>query len=174
MVSNTGKVRSLNYLRQKWVEREMKQTPRRTTTDAIYRWVSFSRNWKKVGYCVHRIVAAMFIPNPENKPQINHKDWNPSNNHVDNLEWCTDRENKLHSYRVLWRKPFAAMFNKWWDHFNSREVYQYDKQWQLLKKRWSMVEVKRELWYEQSNICYNCQGRLKSAYWYVWSYNAPR
>lgn len=47
---------------------------------------------------IHRLVAEHFIPNPENKPVVNHKDNNPLNNHVDNLEWVTESENTLHSY----------------------------------------------------------------------------
>ena len=42
---------------------------------------------------IHRLVAAAFIPNPENKPFVNHIDNNPANNHVENLEWCTHQEN---------------------------------------------------------------------------------
>jgi hypothetical protein len=49
---------------------------------------------------VHRLVAAAFIPNPDNKPYINHIDCNPANNHVSNLEWCTQLENLRHSARL--------------------------------------------------------------------------
>lgn len=48
---------------------------------------------------VHRLVAKMFVENPEGLPEVNHKDGNRSNNHFENLEWCSHRDNIIHSYR---------------------------------------------------------------------------
>lgn len=59
---------------------------------------------KMIPCSIHRLVASAFIPNPENKPQVNHIDGNGFNNLVSNLEWVTESENTLHAYRVLNRK----------------------------------------------------------------------
>jgi topoisomerase IA-like protein len=67
--------------------------------------VYLAKDGKKFPRLVHRLVAAASLPNPDNLPQLNHKDGNPENNHVANLEWCTERENSLHAYQFGLCKP---------------------------------------------------------------------
>ena len=63
-----------------------------------YMAVTLSQNNKPFVKYVHRLVAEIYIPNPYNKAQVNHKDGNKLNNHVSNLEWCTRSENVKHAY----------------------------------------------------------------------------
>jgi hypothetical protein len=63
--------------------------------------IDLYHNAKRKRFQVHTLVALLFIPNPENRKEINHKDGNPMNNHVDNLEWSTRSENIQHAYDCL-------------------------------------------------------------------------
>ena len=62
-----------------------------------YNRVNLSINGKQVRMYVHRLVAEVYLDNPENKKQVNHIDGNRYNNNVDNLEWCTRKENMEHA-----------------------------------------------------------------------------
>ena len=66
-----------------------------------YRTVCICINGKPKSFYVHRLVAELFLPNPNRLPEVNHKDENPSNNDVSNLEWCTSKYNKNYGNRAI-------------------------------------------------------------------------
>jgi hypothetical protein len=75
--------------------------------------VSLSKKGKRLHTGVHRLVALAFIPNPENKSQVNHKDGNKENNYYKNLEWSTNQENCRHAVKNgLMRQNFAENHHK--------------------------------------------------------------
>lgn len=71
-----------------------------------YMCVRIGVNGKKVNLKVHRVVASTFIPNPDNLPGVNHKDNNPKNNAISNLEWCS------HEYNIQYREKYGKACNR--------------------------------------------------------------
>lgn len=65
-----------------------------------YFCVSLNKEGKRNEYLLHRLIAIAFIPNPLNLPEVNHKDGNKLNNNIDNLEWCTHKENVIHAFNI--------------------------------------------------------------------------
>lgn len=93
-VSNFGKIKSIekivpfrgSFTTKKWKVKNIRKR-------GDYLGVTLCKLSVKKTFLVHQLVASAFIPNPENKPTVNHKDCDTSNNHVDNLEWATQKEN---------------------------------------------------------------------------------
>lgn len=101
-ISNTGIIRSKDRLcidslgRKRF--RKGKELRPDIAQNGYYR-VTLCRGGRKNQQYLHRLIAIHFISNPENKPQINHKDGDKLNNSVDNLEWVTAKENTVHAYK---------------------------------------------------------------------------
>ncbi|MEQ9091828.1 MAG: NUMOD4 motif-containing HNH endonuclease [Balneola sp.] len=92
--SNTGAVRS--FLCKNG---GIRKTPKiLKEPNGKYKIKTFCKNGKRFTKSLHRVVAKAFLSNPDNYKEVNHKDGNPSNNHVSNLEWVTSSENTVHSY----------------------------------------------------------------------------
>ena len=88
-VSNTGNVRNVK-----------RNTLLRLSKNQGYIQVWLYKNGIRAGLKVHRLVAEAFLPNPDNLPQVNHKDEDKTNNRVENLEWCTAKYNTNYGHRT--------------------------------------------------------------------------
>lgn len=124
-----------------------------------YQYVNFKINGKNTNFAVHRIVANAFIPNPNGYTEINHKDYDKTNNCVDNLEWVTSSQNKQHA--------FLKEENK-----NSRgkSVSQFTKDGTFIKTFPSVSAAAAELGCCVAAISNCCLGRTKTSKGFRWSF----
>ena len=146
MVSNLGRVKSLNY--------------RNTGKEGIMKGRDDGNGYLKVQLCkdgkvkncrINRLVAMAFIPNPNNLPEVNHKDKIRTNNHMENLEWCTSQYNIEYS--------------------QAKAVIGINKVSGLILEFPSLMEASRQMGISQGNITMCCQGKkYKSAGGFYWHY----
>ena len=120
---------------------------------------------------VHRIVANAFIPNPENKPCVNHVNGIKHDNRVSNLEWCTYSENEKHSYKVLGKRPNKNnLGNLGIKAKDSKQIAQYTLDGKLVSVYGGASEAARVIDGHQGRISCNARGEQKTCYGYVFKY----
>ena len=115
-----------------------------------YYQIGLSKNGERKFYLIHRLVAETYIPNPNNLPIVNHKDENPKNNSINNLEWCDAKYNV--NYGTRNERAAAKISQK-----NSKAVYCIE----LNKIFKSQTEAAKELGISQGNISSCCAGKLE-------------
>lgn len=114
-ISNFGRVKTLEreygYINKKGKQVNYKLPEnflKPYITNKGYLKVDLYKEGQRQKLYVHRLVAIAFIPNPEDKPQVNHKDGDRTNANVNNLEWMNNSENNKHAFEVLGRKIWNA------------------------------------------------------------------
>ena len=174
-VSNYGNVKSLDrYIKNKNGKMQFyNEKILRPNDSKGYLKVTLSKNNRQRTFRIHVLVAKTFISNPENKPEVNHKDGNKHNNHIDNLEWNTRRENEIHAYQKGLAKPSKKQKEavaKYAKENYSKKIIQYDLNGNFIKEWNSMADIWRELGIRASLICRCCKGLRTHTYGYIWKY----
>lgn len=131
-----------------------------------YNQVGLWKNGKYKKFYLHRLVAEAFIPNPENKPQVNHKNGIKTDNRVENLEWVTCSENQSHAYNILKRKKaWLGKFGK--DNPTSKIVLQI-KDGKIVAEFYGITEAERKTGISHQHISHCCVGKRNFAGGYQW------
>ena len=164
-ITDTGDVYSSKYNNTKKIK---KLTP--WVTNSGYLMVDLNKNNKKTHKLIHRLVAEAFIPNPENKPQVNHKNGNKRDNNIKNLEWATSSENNLHAYKFLGRTPPRPWLGKFGKNNSSSKIVQQIKNGNIISEFYGTAEASRKTKVQQSDISACCLGKRKTAGGYTWRY----
>lgn len=149
-ISDQGNLKSLNYHRS-----GKDKTLKPAKNQKGYLYVCLCKEGKHKIHKIHRLVAQTFIPNPNNYLEVNHKDENPANDCVNNLEWCDRKYNCNYGTR------------------NQRSALSRSKQVMCVETGVvypSLSEAARQLGFAKSNIVNVCNGRLKQAYGFNWKY----
>ena len=162
-VSNLGRVKSL--ARKNNMGHHLKEKILKPSFNKGYPRVIFCKDAIRKSFFCHRLVAIVFIPNPNNYPIINHKDENPGNCCVENLEWCSYKYNNNYGDTNI-KKSNSHITGK----TGKKRVIQYDLDGNFVREWGSMMEAERGTGIKESNISRCCNGTIKKTHNYKWKY----
>jgi hypothetical protein len=139
LISNTGLVKSVeravrNTKKSIRIVKEQLMSAHPTGT-VDYLYTRLNKNGKCKIAAVHRLVAEAFVPNPDNKPMVNHIDGNKLNNHFSNLEWVTCSENHKHAFNIGLRSIEKLAKVMIGTKYNSVSKY-HNVSWDSTRKKW--------------------------------------
>ena len=164
-VSNLGNIRRIKFINNKTQINKIKKLKLNKTGKYIS--VILCKNGKVKGHYVHRLVAEAFIPNPNNLPQINHKDENKLNNKVDNLEWC----NSFYNMNYGNVKDKISNSHKGKENLKLRKpVLQYDTNMNFIKEYNGICEAQKQTGISKDAIIKCCKNIIKTGKGYIWKY----
>lgn len=173
-VSNLGEIKSVTRTVNSCYNSSMivKGKLRIQSLKAGYKYVDLSKDGKTKSLRVNRIVAIAFIPNPENKPYVNHINGIKSDNRVENLEWNTASENDNHAFTNNLRKsPLFWAGKSGSDHNKSKKVNMLSINGEFIKSFGSIREAERITGVQSVNISKCCSKKRITSGGYKWEYS---
>lgn len=133
-----------------------------------YLSIGLWKNKKRKDKRINRLVAEAFIPNPDNKPCVNHKNGIRDDNRVENLEWCTQQENIEYSYKILKRK--GSNFGRFGAQNKCSKIIFQIKDNKIINTFYGSGEAYRKTNVNAAHIWECCEGNRKTAGGYEWRY----
>lgn len=146
---------------------------KQTKNSKGYLCVSIHKDGKQRVIESHLLIAKTFLPNPENKPQVNHIDGNKKNNCIENLEWVTARENLLHAFRTGLNpgsRPWAGITGK--DHIRSIPIIMCSMSGEEIREFDSLTQAANFIGVSSSHISQCAKGKRNLCGGYKWKYKS--
>lgn len=165
--SNLGRIKSLKrYRKNGYSGYYQKEQIKKVRNSHGYKLITLYKNSKGTDYRVHRLVAEAFIPNPENKPQVNHINGDKTDNRAENLEWCTNGENQKHAIKNGLKYKVFGLGSS-----SRKKIKQYDLNGNFIKE-WDYILLASVNLNISNSAISNClRGRSKTAGKYYWEYS---
>lgn len=137
-------------------------------TQKWYLCVTLNMKWKYKTQSAHRLVMLTF--KWKSKKQVNHIDGDKTNNKLENLEYCTVSENRLHAIHVLWHKVKTDQLHSYYKRV-SKKIDQYTLDWEYIKTFNTLKEAADSVWAFKTSISRACRSVTAKSFWYKWAFS---
>ena len=161
-VSTEGRIKSFHYTIPRILTWKVNQKG--------YAWVELRKSGEAKQLLVHRIVATAFLDNPNNYPVINHKDENPLNNNVDNLEWCSKSYNVRYSLALHPERTLKKQRTRRNTKLRDKAIIQFTIDGRFVREWPDSRTIFLETRMSDHSISQCCRGIRHTAYGYKWQY----
>jgi len=163
-ISREWKVYALDY-NKTWIKKQMKNWSK-----DWYEVIQLRQPWERKVIWIHRLLAEYYIPKIEWKEYVNHINWIRNDNRIENLEWCTQGENNIHRFRVLWKIHSEKQKRIFWENkWKSKKIATIDSRWTEIIYD-SLRSAMRNTWINNHSWIIKAERENKVFKWFKWVY----